>query len=236
MRCERLLVLLALLLGALQLRGSVPDSLAPVESAPVLRPFDAEAIAALQQDPALAYENDIQRAPSAWDRFKAMVEEWLARLVDRSVAGLIGSNLYLVISAALLLLGLYLLSRGGLRNVLRGTRRNTPLVQAQQEDLGTMDLDARLLEAESRGDLRYAIRLRYLRLLRDLQDQGLIQWHPDHTDHDVQEQLQDPGLRARFAHAALIFQWVWYGHAALDADRYARLQRPFGTVLMPPVP
>jgi hypothetical protein len=64
-------------------------------------------------------------------------------------------------------------------------------------------------------------------VLRKLVDQGVLHWSPEHTDREYMAQIKDPAMRSRFVHVALVFQWVWYGHADVDPDRYAELRRPF---------
>jgi len=58
-------------------------------------------------------------------------------------------------------------------------------------------------------------------------DQGVLHWSPEHTDREYMAQIKDPGMRSRFVHVALVFQWVWYGHAEVEPTRYAELRQPF---------
>lgn len=221
--------LLTLLLGAfMALSLPAQDSLRSVpDEAIALRSFDAERIAAYKADPDLDYDRDLRREPSWWDRFKEWLARWLQGILGSRAAGFVMNNLLIILSAVVLIVVVSVLSRHGLRSVFHGAARSTGQVTADPEDIREMNLHALIREAEAKGDLRRAIRLHYLLVLRALVDQGVLIWSPELTDRDYMVQIKDPGLRSRFAHAALIFQWVWYGHAEVDRERYEAIRRPF---------
>ncbi|HRD53856.1 MAG TPA: DUF4129 domain-containing protein, partial [Flavobacteriales bacterium] len=173
------------------------------------------------------YDADLRRAPSPWDRFKQWLLDWLQRILGSRAGGFVVDNLIYLISIIAIITAIVVLSRNGLRSMFHGAPRSMGQVITAEEDIRAMDLPAMIAQAERDGDWRGAIRLHYLLVLRGLVDQGLIRWSPDQTDRDYMRQLKDPGMRARFANAALIFQWVWYGHAEVDHERYASFQRPF---------
>lgn len=220
-----LLLLMALLLGVIMARASGPVGDAPPAERPELRRFDEGRLGQLRTEN--DYDSDLRRAPSMWDRFKQWVLAWLERLLGSRAGSFVVENLLYLICFLAIVLTIVVLSRHGLRRVFHGAPRSMGQVMAATEDIREMDLPALIAQAERGGDLRLAIRLHYLLVLRRLVDQGLLTWSPERTDRDYMAQLKDPGLRSRFAHAALIFQWVWYGHAEVDRSRYAEFRRPF---------
>jgi hypothetical protein len=192
-----------------------------------VRGFDAERIAALRSDPAHQYEHDIVREPTWWELLKEWLADWFSGLFGSRVGSFVTEYLFHIITSATILFALYILSKGGLRNFLYGAPRSLGEVTPVEEDIRDMDLPAMIAEAEAQGDLRRAIRLHYLLVLRKLVDRGLLEWSPDRTDRDYLAQLSDPDMRQRFAQAARVFQWTWYGRAPLAPERYAELRRPF---------
>lgn len=199
---------------------------APADTVQV-RGFVGERIAALKTDPAYIYEHDIVRDPSWWELLKAWLARWFNGLFGNKVAGFFTEYLFYIIAAAVLIFAVYILSKGGLRAFLHGAPRSVGDVAPVEDDIREMDLPALIAEAEARGDLRRAIRLHYLLVLRKLVDQGVLEWSPERTDRDYLAQIPEPATRQRFAQAARVFQWTWYGHAPLSAERYAELRRPF---------
>lgn len=219
------LLLIGLLLAAASAFASAPaDSLAPDER-PGMRSFSAERIDALRAE--IDYDTDLRRAPSLWDRFKQWLFDWLQRILGTKAGGFVFDNLIYLICFLAIITAIVVLSRNGLRNIFHGAPRSIGQVTSADEDIREMDLPALIAQAEEAADWRGAIRLHYLLVLRKLVDQGLLTWSPERTDRDYMRQLNDTSIRARFANAALIFQWVWYGHAEVDRDRYASFRRPF---------
>ncbi len=206
---------------ALSAGASVPDE--PVE----LRRFDAEQVERYRADPAYAYERELTREPSLWERFKEWLAGWLEQLLGSRAGGFMVNNLIYLLIVVALVMAVVLLAKGPLRKVFQGAPRSLGEVNMVEEDIRELDLPAMIAEAERDGDLRRAIRLHYLLVLRLLVDRGVLTWSPRHTDRDYLAQIADPTLRARFAQAARVFQWTWYGHAEVLPARYAELRLPF---------
>ncbi|HRH69714.1 MAG TPA: DUF4129 domain-containing protein [Flavobacteriales bacterium] len=203
------------------------DSIVPPHGTVALRSFDEDRIKELKADPALDYDRDLRQLPSLWERIKAWLWDRLDDILGTRAAGFISQNLLYVLVFVILVFAVFILSKGGLRRVFHGAPRSLAEVATVSEDIREMDLNALIAEAERNGDLRRAIRLHYLLVLRKLVDQDILHWSPDHTDRDYMAQIRDPALRARFTQVALVFQWVWYGHAEVDQVRYDGLRRPF---------
>lgn len=220
--CLLLLAVGAFLTGPVALRAQAPPT-APVE----LRSFDAEKLEKLRNDPAYQYERDLRRAPTPWERFKEWIREWLRRILGSRAGGWVAEHIIYIIVIVVIVFAVVMLSRGGLQRVFHGAPRAQARVQAVEEDIRELDLQALLGEAERSGDLRRAIRLHYLLVLRALVDRGLLEWSPDHTDREYAAQLQDGALRAAFQRSARVFQWVWYGELPLDRARYEVLRASF---------
>ena len=199
----------------------------PPDETVTLRKFDQDRIEAWKQDPAYQYDQDLRRAPSIWDRFKELLRRWLDALFGNRAAGTVVDNIVYILIVAAIVFALVMLSRGGLRSVFHGAPRSMGEVSTAGEDIRELDLAAMIREAEQAGDLRRAIRLHYLLVLRKLVDQGVLDWSPEHTDRDYLRQIRDPDARQRFAYVARVFQWVWYGSAEVSRERYDALREPF---------
>jgi hypothetical protein len=205
--------------------GIVEQQAPPVARQVELRSFDPERIAQLRSE--YDYDREILREPTLWERFKQWVEQRLSQLLGTRAGALITRNLVYLIIIIVIVFALVMLSRTTLQRVFHGKPRSQGEVAVTDEDIREMDLDKMIEDAERAGDLRLAIRLHYLLVLRKLVDRGILAWHPYHTDQDYMAQISDPVLRSRFAHVALVFQWVWYGNAGVAPARYDDLRRPF---------
>lgn len=190
-----------------------------------LRSFDQARIDQLRSE--YDHDRDIRRVPTLWERFKEWLSRWLERFFGSSAGKAITDNLVYIVIFLSLVFAIVMLSRGGFSRVFHSAPRSLGEVSTSEDDIREMDLGELIAEAERACDLRRAIRLHYLLVLRQLVDREILSWHPHFTDQDYMAQIKDPVLRSRFAHVALIFQWVWYGNAEVAPAKYEDLRRPF---------
>lgn len=89
-----------------------------------------------------------------------------------------------------------------------------------EEDIHKMEFEDLVQTAVNAGNFRLAVRLLYLRALRQLSEQGMIQWKPDKTNHDYIRELKDKSLRQGFSDITLIFEYIWYGEFPVNRDDF----------------
>jgi hypothetical protein len=192
-----------------------------------LRPFSDDALERYRNEEGYQYDRYLQRAPTPWEQLKELLREWLDAVFGNRVGSTITEYLIYILTVALLVFAVAVLSRNGLRNAFHGAPRSLAGAAEPEEDIRALDLPLLIDAAERDGDLRLAVRLRYLLVLRQLVDSGILRWSPELTDGDYLRQITEPGLRTRFREAATIFQWVWYGGMRIDAARYQGFQPAF---------
>ncbi|GAA4416966.1 hypothetical protein GCM10023187_48960 [Nibrella viscosa] len=82
-------------------------------------------------------------------------------------------------------------------------------------------------EVIRRGNYRLAVRLLYLRTLKQLTDQELIDWQPDKTNRQYVYELQTSPLQADFELLTTAFDFAWYGDFPVDQQTFERVQADF---------
>lgn len=92
-----------------------------------------------------------------------------------------------------------------------------------EEDVRGIDYPTQIERAIAAGDLRLAVRLHYLRLLRDLSERGSIVWRHDKTDAEYARELRGTPMQRDFDRAALLFEYVWYGDFPIDLPAYEKV-------------
>jgi hypothetical protein len=100
-------------------------------------------------------------------------------------------------------------------------------VDVHEENIHAMDFDALIARAVAGGDYRWAIRLHYLRILKQLADRGLIAWKPEKTNHDYLYELKRGDLHGAFLAIIILFEYAWYGNLAVDSESFGRAERQF---------
>jgi len=89
------------------------------------------------------------------------------------------------------------------------------------------DLDQLIKEAVQKQNYRLAIRYYYLKLLKYLIDNQLIEWHPDKTNRDYVMALKGSELQPLFNRLTYIYEYVWYGKFKPDVQDFETMQHSF---------
>lgn len=95
------------------------------------------------------------------------------------------------------------------------------------EDIHEMNFDTLIDEAVSVANYRRAVRLLYLRSLKELTDRGAIEWKRNKTNHDYLLELRDSPLRVPFADATWLFEYVWYGNLPVSEPVFRNIRETF---------
>jgi len=77
------------------------------------------------------------------------------------------------------------------------------------------------------GQYRLAVRLWYLRLLKELSNREIIQYKQDKTNLDYLMQVYNTGYYSRFFRLTRHFEYSWYGHFEVDRLTYDRIASEF---------
>lgn len=123
-----------------------------------------------------------------------------------------GGLLLLCLLGGLVGLAVFALAGRGRGAAVAGSSRGTWLVDPE---LDPADLEARAAEAEARGELGVAVRLRYEAGLLRLARQGRVVLRPDTTPYGAASQVADPTLDRL---TATFVELVYGDRRATDAD------------------
>ncbi len=214
------------------LRATPPRRFAPDQGlAPRLRRPDPARLRTLRGQREFRYV-EVRSERSAWDLFWARFWRWVNDHLETPSGRFAWKyGVYAVLVAALIFAVLKLLQVDVTRAFGRAPRPAPLSYDAGTEDLHALDLDALLREAEAARQYRLAVRLGYLRVLRQLSDRQLINWQPDKTNHDYLYELPPGPLPEAFRELTRQFEYVWYGEqddlSATDYDRARTTREAF---------
>lgn len=102
-------------------------------------------------------------------------------------------------------------------------------IQAIEENLHNAHLDDPIRQAEASEQYNLAIRLHFLRLLRELSLQGYIHWQKDKTNREYLLETARQPWHNRWEELTRIFERVRYGGRSLRGQEYQPLARRFET-------
>lgn len=98
-----------------------------------------------------------------------------------------------------------------------GRKSNTVAPLAiQEEHIENIDLDNYIKNALKEENYRLAIRYMYLKSLKSLSLQNLIEWHFEKTNTDYYREIQNLKVKEYFKKASYLYDNIWYGEFVLD--------------------
>ena len=197
--------------------------------------------AALSKDTSYIEENDISTAtiekylsdddfvydrvpPPAetfWEQFKRWLQKWFYKSFGENLPGWFWEVILWTLAVACLLFIIYKLFNHEIKSVFRGkAAANKSVIINEGEDIHEMDFNFLIQEAITKGDYKNAIRLSYLKLLKNLTDKDLISWKADKTNTEYLSELKKHELYAPFKKTTFIFEYVWYGDFKITKQHF----------------
>lgn len=95
------------------------------------------------------------------------------------------------------------------------------------EDIQTLDTDVLLNQALAKGDYRGAVRIQFLKVLKDLSTKERINWRKEKTNRDYSRELRKEVYGRQFNELTTIFDYVWYGKQELPLSKYNAIDLQF---------
>lgn len=95
------------------------------------------------------------------------------------------------------------------------------------EDVEDADIEILLREALAQNNLRLAVRLYYIKLLKHLHREGFIRWEKNKTNRDYADELNANGFSPEFRRLSTAYEYVWYGERTPSMDEFRLLESNF---------
>ncbi len=99
------------------------------------------------------------------------------------------------------------------------------------ENISEVDFNALISEAATNKDYRSAIRYYYLFLLKKLDQFNVIEYDPQKTSFDYQNEVQESKYNSDFSKATYYYTYIWYGEFAIDENEYKQTSSVFDELL-----
>jgi hypothetical protein len=198
-----------------------------------IRSFNKETLKKYSEQRDFQYGKPVET--ETWlDRFFA----WLLHRFDHllnyrglSVIGIVINILMLLlIIAGVVTLIYFVLKSGGINLQDIFKRKSTAAAVPYSEffeDINAINFDAEIENAVAKHNYRFAVRLLYLKCLKQLSDAGLIKWEIDKTNTQYIYELQNAAQRSEFGLLTRQFEYVWYGEFLIDNQVYSTIANSF---------
>lgn len=195
----------------------------------IVKTFNAGAINKYRQDKDFNYNGKATGEPSFWERFW----QWLWSKIGSLFNGVpyAGTILqYSLLALAIALLIYIVIKALGIDagQLFRGesTKLDIPYNESL-ENIHEINFDNEIEKAIATHNYRLAVRLLYLRSLKQLSDNKLIHWQIDKTNANYIFELTDPLMKDTFGLLTRQFEYIWYGNFAIDKYAFANISLLF---------
>jgi ABC-type dipeptide/oligopeptide/nickel transport system permease component len=201
-----------------------------------VRNFIKDSLSAYSKQYEFQYIDGMGPGPSLWTRFW----RWFWHLFDflkfkhyatGSFLSIIFNFLkYLFIILGLSALVFFILKMAGIDMFALFSKKSKTAALPYSESLENIheiDFGLEIEKAVSQHNYRLAVRLLYLRSLKQLNDASLIDWQPDKTNSAFIDELNNPVQKDTFRVLTRQFEYVWYGEFPIDGNVFDRINLMF---------
>lgn len=180
-----------------------------------------ESIKKYTNDKEFLYDRIPPPAESPWEAFKRWLNKLFTKYFSDKLPPVFWDILIWTIVAASIILILYRLFRHEIKSVFKGKPASNQVAFIHKdENIHEMDFNQLITNAITKKDYKNAIRLSYLRLLKNLTDEDLITWKADKTNLDYIAELKLSKLQTPFKKTTVVFEHVWYGEFTINQNHF----------------
>lgn len=207
---------------------SAQDDRAPLR----VRYPDKDHLRDLQTDHDYQYGTDTPPPENPLARLWA----WFLRKIGNFLSSKAYENVWqYVLLAAIAGVAVYLLLKAEMLGFLFPKRAQSAELAYENlaEDIHEIDFDRAIGEAIDQRNFRLAVRLLYLKTIKQLTDAGQITYKPEKTNRQYVYELAHSPLQADFERLTSQFERVWYGDFSIDETQFSSLRTAFMTFSKP---
>lgn len=167
-----------------------------------------------------------------WNSFWAWVGRLFEKLFGHTAVGKGAASVFrLIVVLSFAGMIIYVISRLAGIDLLKLLRKNQRIDEMPYseliEDIHQIDFEKAVESAIAVKDYRLAVRLLYLRSLKQLSDANLIKWQLEKTNYTYLNELKDTEQRRRFSVVTRQFEYVWYGDFPVDGQSFQAINASF---------
>ena len=162
-------------------------------------------------------QNDGEKGERINDNRNISIPSWLIVL------------LWIFLVAGFIALLIWFLSSSNIYLFRKKSKAFAETEQPTVENIFETDFENEIQKAIAEKNFRMAVRLLYLRSLRDLSDHNLIIYTPEKTNSDYLLQLAETSYYKSFFRLTRNFDYTWYGHFELSKERFSVIQNDFNS-------
>ncbi|MFT5916152.1 MAG: hypothetical protein ACI81T_002656 [Bacteroidia bacterium] len=194
-----------------------------------LRTFDESALNEIRESGDFTYMEVKQvETYSLWDRFWVWLYKWYSKIFSDPTYSTTFKTVMYILCGAIIIYVVLKLAGIDARGVFYGKSAKKKIQSdILEEDIHEIDFNTRIAQAVESQNFREAIRLHYLKNLKILSDQNLIDWKINKTNHDYEVEIRDDSIKTPFSRITYLYDNICYGDYPIDSESYSRFVEDF---------
>lgn len=149
---------------------------------------------------------------------------WLSDVFGINIDFVDYKTLEIIIYALLGVGALYLLIRFLIENpmnrVFKTEETSIETFNYTEENITEVNFDQLINQAINEGNFRLATRFLYLKSLKILSKNNIIEWHFDKTNSDYLNEIKNTETQNLFKKVSYVYDYVWYGEFPVNQDQF----------------
>jgi hypothetical protein len=187
-----------------------------------VRQFDEKKIEKFQKNSRYDYQMKESWLKKIWRK----IIEWFGKFAGKRAQKVAeqsggGSFLNAILGVAAVILVIFGLTKIRFKSWITGKGATiTQEYAVEEENIHEIEFDKDIRDAEKDGDYRKAVRLYFLKVLKNLSDNEMIYWDPNKTNYQYIYEVKGTNIHTPFVKCVNIFDNVWYGEYPIDVNYY----------------
>lgn len=113
---------------------------------------------------------------------------------------------------------------------IRSAKIRSKEIDVFDEDIHAVDFDAVINDAVKNENYRKALRYLYIKFLKVLVDNELIEWEINKTNKDYRKEMKKSKYFSIFKNLTFVYEYVWYGEFDVNYQQFDDFRSDFNKV------
>lgn len=183
-----------------------------------------EKLNAYFNDPELNYEQQVTQWPPFLSAILARILDFISPFFTKPKFQPFRSGLYYILVAAVILLVFYAIRKSYVSKTWGKSESDSITISTVNEDIHQLNLEELLEQAVQKKEYRRAVRLGFLKVLRQMTDKGAIRWRQEKTNRDYQQEVADANYAGDFDALIRFYEYIWYGNFPVDSSTFTKIR------------
>ncbi|MCC7465298.1 MAG: DUF4129 domain-containing protein [Saprospiraceae bacterium] len=181
----------------------------------------------------LDYSKDVPKPPKEQKNTEDVPQEQQPELDWTGMfrgLGVLVQLLAVLLALGIISYGVYRMLKAPRNRII--ARDGTEITVANLEEyLHETDLDGFLQQARANANWPMAVRIYFLQIIKQLSEQGAIQWSKEKTNRDYIWEMRNHRQGAAFREVVRHYERVWYGSQPISKAAFEQMEPEFRTLL-----